>query len=90
MVDLAIWLVGGGVIGWLASAIMHPDDEQDVALNVALGIAGASLGGGLVSPLLGMGAIHPEIFNTGALLVSLVGAILLLAIVNVFRQGSAP
>jgi uncharacterized membrane protein YeaQ/YmgE (transglycosylase-associated protein family) len=86
--NLLIWLVVGGVIGWLASMIMRTDAQQGVLLNVVVGIIGAMLGGWLISPLLGVGTINQNNFSIGALVVSLVGAVILLAIVNLFRRGS--
>jgi uncharacterized membrane protein YeaQ/YmgE (transglycosylase-associated protein family) len=86
--NLIIWLVVGGVLGWLASIIMRTDAQQGIVLNVVVGIVGAALAGWLISPLLGVGTINMNEFSFGALLVSLLGAIVLLAIVNVFRRGS--
>lgn len=86
--NLLIWLVVGGVIGWIASMIMRTDAQQGVLLNVVVGIIGALLGGWLISPLLGVGTINQNNFSIGALVVSLVGAVILLAIVNLFRRGS--
>ena len=86
--NLLIWLVVGGVIGWVASMIMRTDAQQGVLLNVVVGIIGAMLGGWLISPLVGVGTINQSNFSVGALVVSLVGAVILLAIVNLFRRGS--
>ncbi len=86
--NLLIWLVVGGVLGWLASMIMRTDAQQGVLLNVVVGIIGAMLGGWLISPLVGVGTINQSNFSVGALVVSLVGAVILLAIVNLFRRGS--
>jgi uncharacterized membrane protein YeaQ/YmgE (transglycosylase-associated protein family) len=88
MINLIVWLVVGGVIGWLASLIMRTDAQQGIFLNVIVGIIGAALGGWLISPLVGVGSINDDAFSIGALLVSLVGAVILLAIVNLFRRGS--
>lgn len=88
MINLIVWLVVGGVIGWLASLIMKTDGQQGVILNVVVGIAGAALGGLVISPLVGMGTINDDAFNIGALVVSLIGAVILLGIVNMFRRGS--
>ena len=86
--NLLVWLVVGGVIGWLASMIMRTDARQGVLLNVVVGIIGAMLGGWLISPQLGVGTINQSNFSLGALGVSLVGAVILLAIVNLFRRGT--
>ena len=86
--DLIIWLIVGGIVGWLASVLMHTDARQGILLNVIVGIVGAALGGWLISPLLGVPSINQDAFSFGALVVSLIGAVILLAIVNLFRRGS--
>jgi uncharacterized membrane protein YeaQ/YmgE (transglycosylase-associated protein family) len=87
--NFIIWLVIGGIIGWLASLVMRTDAQQGVVLNVVVGIIGALLGGWLISPLVGIGTINQDNFSLPAMLVSLVGAIILLGIVNLFRRGRA-
>jgi uncharacterized membrane protein YeaQ/YmgE (transglycosylase-associated protein family) len=86
--NLLIWLVVGGVIGWIASMIMRTDAQQGMLLNIVVGIVGAMLGGWLISPLLGVGTINQSNFSIGSMVVSLVGAVILLAVVNLFRRGS--
>lgn len=86
--NFIIWLIVGGVIGWLASIVMKTDGQQGMILNVVVGIVGAMLGGWLISPLVGAGTINQDNFSLPALLVSFVGAAILLAIVNLFRRGS--
>ncbi len=86
--NLIIWLIVGGLIGWIASMIMRTDAQQGIILNVIVGIVGALIGGWLISPLLGAGNINSGDFSIMGLLVSLVGAVILLAIVNFFRRGS--
>jgi uncharacterized membrane protein YeaQ/YmgE (transglycosylase-associated protein family) len=83
---ILVWLIVGGVVGWLASIIMRTDAQQGVLLNVVVGIVGALLAGFIVSPMLGVGTINEGI-SIATFLVSLVGAIILLAIVNLFRRG---
>ena len=87
--NFIVWLVVGGIIGWIASKVMNTDAQQGVILNVVVGIIGAFLGGMLISPLVGVPTINQNAFSMGAMLVSLVGAIILLAIVNLFRRGKA-
>jgi uncharacterized membrane protein YeaQ/YmgE (transglycosylase-associated protein family) len=84
---IIIWLIVGGVVGWLASIIMRTDAQQGLLLNVIVGIVGALLAGFIVSPLLGVGTINQGI-SVATFLVSLAGAVILLAIVNLFRRGS--
>jgi uncharacterized membrane protein YeaQ/YmgE (transglycosylase-associated protein family) len=83
---ILVWLIVGGVVGWLASIVMRTDAQQGILLNVIVGIVGALLAGFVVSPLLGIGTINQGI-SIATFLVSLVGAIILLAIVNLFRRG---
>ena len=86
--NLIIWLIVGGLIGWIASMIMRTDAQQGILLNVIVGIVGAFIGGWLISPLLGAGNINSGDFSIMGLIVSLVGAVILLAIVNFFRRGT--
>jgi uncharacterized membrane protein YeaQ/YmgE (transglycosylase-associated protein family) len=85
--NFIIWLVVGGLIGWVASMIMKTDAQQGIFLNVVVGIIGAMIGGWLISPLVGAGSINQNDFSLAGLFVSLVGAVILLAIVNFFRRG---
>ena len=85
--NLIVWLVVGGLIGWLASVIMRTDAQQGVFLNIVVGIIGALLGGWLISPLVGSSTINQGNFSLAALGVSLFGAIALLAIVRLFRRA---
>jgi uncharacterized membrane protein YeaQ/YmgE (transglycosylase-associated protein family) len=87
--NFIIWLVVGGLIGWVASMIMRTDAQQGVILNVVVGIIGALLGGWLLAPMLGTGTINSSDFSVAGLGVSLLGAIILLAIVNLVRRGRA-
>jgi uncharacterized membrane protein YeaQ/YmgE (transglycosylase-associated protein family) len=86
-VNFILWLIVGGIVGWIASKIMRTDAQQGLILNVVVGIVGALLAGWLISPLVGEGTINQGDFSVGSLLVSLVGAVVLLAIVNLFRRG---
>lgn len=84
-----IWIIIGGVLGWLASMVMRTDAQQGIILNIIVGIVGALLGGWLLAPLFGTGTINQNDFSISSLLVSFLGAVILLAIVNFFRRGSA-
>ncbi len=80
---IIIWLIIGGVIGWLASIIMRTDGQQGIILNIVVGIVGAFLGGLIFS----RGDINSAPLTLSSFLVSLVGASILLAIINLFRRG---
>ncbi|WP_025294125.1 GlsB/YeaQ/YmgE family stress response membrane protein [Sphingomonas sanxanigenens] len=80
---ILIWLVVGGVVGWLASIIMRTNAQQGIVLNVVVGIVGAFLGGLIFA----RGDINDTPLNIMSFLVSLAGAVILLAIVNLVRRG---
>jgi uncharacterized membrane protein YeaQ/YmgE (transglycosylase-associated protein family) len=79
-----IWLIIGGVVGWLASMIMRTDAQQGILLNIVVGIVGAFIAG----LIFGGGNINQDPMDITNILVSLVGAVILLAIVNLIRRGS--
>ena len=81
-----LWIIIGGLIGWVASMIMGTNDTQGKILNIVVGIVGAFLSGLLLAPLLGTGTINQGDFSIGSLLVSLVGAVVLLWIVGMVRR----
>ena len=81
---IILWLIVGGIIGWLASMIMRTDSQQGVLLNIVVGIVGAFIGGLIFSG----GSINNAGLTLTSFLVSLVGAVILLAIVNLVRRGS--
>jgi uncharacterized membrane protein YeaQ/YmgE (transglycosylase-associated protein family) len=87
MMGLIIWLIVGGIIGWLASMIMKTDAQQGVLLNVVVGIIGALIGGWLIAPLIGGSTSTAGGFDIMGFIAALIGAIILLAIVNLFRRG---
>ncbi len=86
--NIIIMLIVGGVIGWLASIVMRTDGQQGIILNVVVGIVGALLAGFLLTPLLGGSPITSGALDIRSLLVSFLGALVLLAIVNLIRRGS--
>jgi uncharacterized membrane protein YeaQ/YmgE (transglycosylase-associated protein family) len=87
--NILIWLVAGGLLGWLASKIMGTDSQQGIVLNVVVGIVGALLGGWTLGPLLGISTINQNNFSIASLLVSLAGSVGLLAIVKLAQRHSS-
>lgn len=85
---IIILLVVGGVLGWLASVVMRTNGQQGIILNVVVGIVGALLAGLVITPLIGGAPITSGSFSIQSLLVSFLGAVVLLAIVNLIRRGS--
>ncbi len=86
--NLVIMLIVGGVLGWLASLVMRTDGQQGIVMNVVVGVVGAILAGYLLTPFLGGAPITSGAFDIKSLFVSFVGAVVLLAIVNLVRRGS--
>ena len=83
--NFIIWLIVGGIIGWLASIVMKR--PEGLILNIVVGIVGSMLGGWLISPMLGAGTINQNDFSLPGLVVSFLGAVILLAIVNLVTRG---
>ncbi|WP_226469628.1 GlsB/YeaQ/YmgE family stress response membrane protein [Luteimonas panaciterrae] len=87
--NFIIWLIVGGIIGWVASLIMKRDAQQGIILNIVVGIVGSFLGGWLIAPLLGTGTVNSGDFSIMGLVSSLIGAVVLLLIINLFTRGRA-
>ena len=83
---ILVWLVVGGLVGWVASLIMKTDGSQGITLNVVVGIVGALLAGFFISPLVGIPTINDNTLSIGSLLVSLVGAVILIALAKMVRR----
>ena len=89
MINFIIWLLFGALVGWLASIVMRTDAQQGALMNIIVGIIGAFLGGFLASALGFSGSnINNNDFSLSGLLVAFIGAVVLLAIVNLVRRGS--
>lgn len=84
---IIIWLIMGGIVGWIASMIMGTSARQGIILNIVVGIVGALIGGWLIGPLIGAGSINEGI-TVMSFVVSLIGAVILLAILSLFQRGS--
>jgi uncharacterized membrane protein YeaQ/YmgE (transglycosylase-associated protein family) len=82
--NILIYLVVAAVIGWVATSIMR--DSTNLLLNIVLAVLGAFLAGYFLSPILGVGTINDAI-TLPTMLVTLLGAVILLAIVRFFRRG---
>lgn len=88
MINFIVWIILGGILGWLASLIMRTDAQQGAFLNIVVGVVGALLAGWFLTPFFGISTINQNNFSIPSLLVSLLGAVILLGIVNLFRRGS--
>ena len=87
MVNFIVWIIAGAIIGWIASMIMGTNGQQGTILDIVVGIVGAFIAGIVLTPMFGISTINQSNFSFPALLVSLVGAILLLAVVKLLRRG---
>ena len=85
MINFIIWLILGGVIGWLASKVMNTDAQQGIFLNIVVGVVGSFIGGFI---LRSFGKINDNDFSISSLVAAFVGALILLAIVNLVRRGA--
>ena len=89
MINFIVWLIVGAIIGWIASLIMKTDGQQGTLIDIVVGVVGAFVAGILLTPLLGISTINQGNFSFPALVVSLLGAIILLAVVKFLRRGMA-
>ena len=87
MVNFIVWLIAGAIIGWLASRIMGTNGQQGLLLDIVVGVVGAFVAGWFLTPLFGVSTINQANFSVPALLVSLGGAVILLAVVRLFRRA---
>jgi uncharacterized membrane protein YeaQ/YmgE (transglycosylase-associated protein family) len=88
MINFVVWLIAGAIIGWLASRIMGTSGQQGLLLDIVVGVVGAFVAGWFLTPFFGVSTINQSNFSLPALLVSLLGAVILLAVVKLFtRRG---
>lgn len=85
MINFIVWLIVGAIIGWLASRLMGTDGQQGTLLDIVVGVVGAFVAGLLLTPLFGISTINQNNFSLPALMVSLLGAVILLAAVRLLR-----
>ena len=86
MFHIVVWLVAGALIGLVAGLLMRGDDDQSVFVNVLVGVLGALIAGWFFAPYFGLHAGDPKVLDFGALSVSLVGAIISLALLSIVRN----
>lgn len=82
MLTLVLWLVFGALVGWLASIVMHRDREQGAIGNILVGVVGAVIGGFLFNR-----QVAPDVFSIGSMLTAFLGAVVLLAVLNLAQRG---
>ena len=86
--NFIIWLVVGGIVGVVANMAMNTNGQQGLLLSVGVAVVGAVFGGWFISPMVGVATINQANFSFPALAVSFIGAVILLAIVNLVRNRS--
>lgn len=86
LVNFIIWILVGGILGWLASLVMGTSARQGLLVNIVVGILGAFVAGLVLTPLFGIDTINQGDFSFPGLMLSLLGAILLLGAVNIMRR----
>jgi uncharacterized membrane protein YeaQ/YmgE (transglycosylase-associated protein family) len=86
MINFLIWIIAGALVGWVASIIMKTNSRQGLIADIIVGIVGAFIGGYFLSPIFNVGTINEGDFSIPALLVSLGGAVILLAVSKLFRN----
>ncbi|MBI5298410.1 MAG: GlsB/YeaQ/YmgE family stress response membrane protein [Chloroflexi bacterium] len=84
--NFLVWIIAGALVGWAASVIMKTNRQQGLIADIIVGIVGAFVGGYFLSPLFNISTINEGNFSIPALLVSLGGAVILLAISKLFRN----
>jgi len=81
--NVIVYLIVAAVIGWLASEIMR--DRASLLINIVVAVLGAFLAGYFLSPIFGVGTINDAI-NLPTMLVTLLGAIIVIALVHLVRR----
>lgn len=87
MIDFIVAIVMGGIMGWLASMVMNRDASMGIFWNIVVGCIGSILGRVLLGGLIGGGQLRGDAFDWRTLLTSFVGAVILLAVVNLVQRG---
>lgn len=87
MLDFIIAIVMGGIMGWLASMVMGRDASMGIFWNILVGCVGSVLGRFLLGGLIGGGGLRGDAFDWRTLLTAFIGALILLAVVNLVQRG---
>lgn len=87
MINFILWVMVVGVIGWVASLAIAAGSQWGMGLKLVVGLVGATIADWLLSPVVGLSTVNPSVFNMEELLVSLMGAVVLLTVARVFHRG---
>lgn len=83
MINILVWIIVGALAGWIASKIMGRDAQMGAVANIVVGIVGALIGGFIMNAI-GAGGFTG--FNLYSLLVAILGAVVLLFVIGLFRR----
>lgn len=84
--NIAMWVLAGGLLGWLAYAHLKANEERGMILSIIIGILGGFFGGNVLAPMLGAVTDTPNIFSPFALFVATTSAVVCLAIGNLLSK----
>lgn len=85
--NFLLWLIVGGLVGWLASILMRTNGQQGLFLNIIVGVVGSFVAGYFLSPIFGVSTINQGNYSMPAILLSIGGAAILLAVINLASRG---
>jgi uncharacterized membrane protein YeaQ/YmgE (transglycosylase-associated protein family) len=81
--NIIVWIILGGISGWVASKLTGNDAKMGAGLNILVGIVGAFIGGWLVG-IFGLGPATG--LNLWSFIISILGSVILLLIVGAFTK----
>ena len=81
LVEFVLWLVFGGLAGWIASLIVGKNSQLGILGNIVVGVIGAFIGGALLPN-------DGDQFDLGSFVAAVIGAVILLVIVNLFTRSN--
>lgn len=82
--NILIWLIFGGLVGWVASILTHDNKRMGIIANIIVGLIGSFLGGWIAS-MLNYGSF--SVFSIAGVLIAIGGSVLLLIVLNLFRSN---
>jgi uncharacterized membrane protein YeaQ/YmgE (transglycosylase-associated protein family) len=87
--NIIVWLIAGAAVGYIASLIMKTNGRQGLVLDIVVGVVGAFIAGYFLSPVLGISTINQNNFSLPAMLLSVLGAVILLVGIHIFNRARA-
>ena len=84
--NIAIWILAGGMLGWVGYAHLKANEERGLISSIIIGMVGGFFGGNVLAPMLGAATDAPNIFSPFALFVAAASAVACLAIGNLLSK----